>query len=109
MKKFNGNTGDWSMGKNGGCIVSDQMPYRLRYTAEEYKSEVEYYGGYLIAESVPTKEDARLIAASKRLLEKSMKLHEVCEKRMNGEPVDVAEQAIVMAELEEVFDYILTD
>ncbi len=109
MKKFNGNPGNWSMGKNGGCIVSDQMPDRFRYTTEDYKREAEYYGGYLIAESIPTKEDARLIAASKRLLEKAINLYQQVEKRMNGEPVDVAEQAMVMVELEEVLDYILTD
>ena len=106
MKKFNGNPGNWLVGRNGRCVVSDQMPDRLRYTTEDYKNEAEYYGGYLIAESIPTEEDAHLIAASKRLLEKAMSLYDMFEK-MNGEPVDVMEQAAAMSELSSMFNDIL--
>lgn len=63
---------------------------------------------YLTADSISSIQDAKLIANSKKLLEKAIRLYEICEKRMNGELVSVADQAAAMMQLEDVFDRILT-
>ncbi|WP_445656856.1 hypothetical protein [Achromobacter sp. NCFB-sbj8-Ac1-l] len=59
--------GNWTLGKTGGTVVSDQpLP---DYTINGGHDHVEYYGGHLIAESIWRAEDARLIAAAPELLE----------------------------------------
>lgn len=59
----------WKAGKNGGCVVSDVLPTRTSYSAKDFESEKEYYGGYLIAESIPDTEKLNLIIAAPDLLE----------------------------------------
>lgn len=59
--------GNWTVGKTGGTVVSDQpLP---DYTLNGGHDHVDYYGGHLIAESIWRTEDARLIAAAPELLE----------------------------------------
>ncbi|SEJ99743.1 hypothetical protein [Achromobacter sp. NFACC18-2] len=58
--------GNWTAGKTGGTVVSDQpLP---NYTLNGGHDHVDYYGGHLIAESIWRAEDARLIAAAPELL-----------------------------------------
>lgn len=56
--------GNWKRGKTGGCVVSDVQT--LVGTGHD---SVDYYGGYLVAESIPTKEYVALISAAPELLE----------------------------------------
>lgn len=59
---------NWKVGKNGSCVVSDVAPKRASYSTKDFESEKEYYGGYLIAESIPDKQMADLIAGAPKLL-----------------------------------------
>lgn len=59
--------GNWSIGRNTGCVVSD-----VSSTEEDKRTghgDSEYYGGVLICESIRTPEDAKLIALAPALLE----------------------------------------
>ena len=69
MAEFKGTKGNWKVGTNFSNIVTDEKTERPSYTKENYESEIEYYGGYLICESVSKKADAKLIASSPELLE----------------------------------------
>jgi hypothetical protein len=53
----------WSKGKTGGCVVSDTPNHHTR------DDHVDYYGGHLIAESIPKQEYVNLISAAPDLLE----------------------------------------
>lgn len=57
--------GNWTLGKTGGSVITDNGEGFAPNTGH---SDVEYYGGYLIAESIQKKDDARLIAAAPELL-----------------------------------------
>lgn len=72
MKEFKGTKGKWSNGTIYGVVISDQATKRPTYDDRDYESEMEYYGGYLICESIPTPEDSILIAAAPELLEASI-------------------------------------
>lgn len=67
--------GPWHPGKTGGAVVSeapiDGVPVGSGH------SDVEYYGGNLIAESIWRKEDVRLIAAAPDLLAVLMELTDI--------------------------------
>lgn len=54
--------GTWRVGRSG-TVISD-APHPVRSMDS---SDVEYYGGYLICESIACEADARLLAASKEL------------------------------------------
>ena len=58
--------GNWTVGKYDNCVVSDKIPEN--YKPGSGHDGVDYYGGFLIAESVRGN-DVKLIAASKDLLE----------------------------------------
>jgi len=51
-------TEKWSVGKQAGCVVSDTPNRHGR------DDNVDYYGGYLIAESIPKQEYVNLIAVA---------------------------------------------
>lgn len=56
----------WTTGKCGSVVATEPyegMPYGTGH------SDVDYYGGYLIAESIPTVAIANLIAAAPDMLE----------------------------------------
>jgi len=57
--------GNWTLGKTGGSVITDNGEGFAPNTGH---SDIEYYGGYLIAESIQKKDDARLIAAAPELL-----------------------------------------
>lgn len=57
--------GNWRVGKHSGCVVTDAP---IPGAVGSGHSEVEYYGGNLICESVYRPADARLIAAAPDLL-----------------------------------------
>lgn len=80
--------GTWRAGKTGESVVSDQpLP---GYDAKGGHDHVEYYGGYLIAESIWRAEDRALIVAAPDLLE-------ALEKRAQ---VDAAYARLAMSEVE---------
>lgn len=58
--------GDWHVGKLNSTVVSDKIPDG--YVSGTGHDETEYYGGFLIAESIKHS-DAILIAEAKNLLE----------------------------------------
>lgn len=58
--------GNWSVGKSHGVVVSDTVPND--YKKGSGHDEVDYYGGFLLAESVGNKDDAELFAQSKNIL-----------------------------------------
>lgn len=60
---------NWKVGKNGGCIVSDVRPNRPTYKNRDFETEKEYYGGYLIAESIPDNEIEKLLAVAPEMFE----------------------------------------
>lgn len=60
--------GNWSIGKTGRCVVSDTIPDDMKNTSTGH-TEVEYYGGYLIGESIWREADAKLISAAPDMLE----------------------------------------
>jgi hypothetical protein len=58
--------GTWKLGNNNGDVITDcgdGFPHESGHTATDY------YGGFLIAESILKPADAQLIAASPELLE----------------------------------------
>lgn len=63
MERTNGN---WIVGKQFGTVISDKSP---KDNCKTGHNAVEYYGGVLIAESIQTIADAKLIAAAPDLLE----------------------------------------
>ncbi|WP_214228599.1 hypothetical protein [Pedobacter sp. B4-66] len=64
--------GKWTVGKYPGVVVTSQ---RTKYYTEDIergdweKQEVEYYGGYILAESIFNPDDAKLMALSPALLQ----------------------------------------
>lgn len=62
----------WSKGKTGGCVVSD-APNRHNRTDDH----VDYYGGYLVAESIPKQEYVALIAIAPDMYNKLEELERV--------------------------------
>ncbi|WP_172369609.1 hypothetical protein [Sporosarcina jiandibaonis] len=58
--------GQWSVGKAGSVVTTEPVIIQSR---ESGHNDVEYYGGYLIAESIFTIGDANLIAAAPEMLE----------------------------------------
>jgi hypothetical protein len=59
MKKEN-----WSIGKTGREVITDNPDGLLESTGHAGKGAIEYYGGYLICESIWRKRDAALISAA---------------------------------------------
>lgn len=57
--------GIWKVGNNHGVVVTDCGDGFQESTGH---AAVDYYGGYLIAESVAKKEDAQLIASAPDML-----------------------------------------
>lgn len=68
MAEFKGTKGNWKIGNNFSNVVTDEKTERASYSEENYMSELKYYGGYLICESVSKKADAKLIAAAPEML-----------------------------------------
>lgn len=80
-KEFKGNTGNWEKGNWPHCIVSDQAPFKNGYNKEYYKSEFDFYGGYLVCDNIRIDADANLIAAAPELLETLAELVRVIKVR----------------------------
>jgi len=55
--------GDWSIGKCGS-VVTDLVTGK---SDDDYKDQLEYYGGFLICESIATSRDAELIVAAPKM------------------------------------------
>jgi len=54
----------WSKGRHGGCVVSDTPNAHGNQT-----ETTEYYGGYLVAESIPRESYVNIIAAAPEMLD----------------------------------------
>lgn len=96
--EFKGTKGNWSVGRDHNWIISDTtetegFPIRSGHT------DVDYYGGMLICESIWKKEDANLLAASKDLLEALQEIIPFAKEWINeNHPVMIkAESAIKKA------------
>jgi hypothetical protein len=83
--------GNWSVGKYGS-VVTDNGEGFLTTTGHD---ETEYYGGYLIAESILKPADAHLIAAAPDLLSALVDLTLVSD--LSSHLLDRAEKAIMKA------------
>ncbi|MFS0822142.1 hypothetical protein [Bacillus sp. 1P02SD] len=69
--------GSWRIGRHQSTVVTDHpIDTGGRITGH---NDSEYYGGYLVAESVIRKEDAQLLSASPELLEACQKAYEALE------------------------------
>ncbi|CAM2143715.1 protein of unknown function [Pararobbsia alpina] len=68
----------WRPGKHGGCVVSDKPPQGVR--KETGHADVDYYGGFLICESVFRIEDAWLISAAPDLYRVAKDFEEVLKE-----------------------------
>lgn len=60
--------GPWKIGHLPNAIVSDNKLDSIR-TGESLEADILYYGGYLIAESVFSEANAKLIAAAPELVD----------------------------------------
>ncbi len=59
--------GNWKKGKAGNSVVSDKQTLPVQPITGH--NEIDYYGGYLVAESIPDEDHQNLIAATPDLLE----------------------------------------
>jgi len=74
MDKFKGTKGEWKAGSHPGTVIKvivneDGIPIKTGSDDVDGYDDVDYYGGYLVAESIRLKEDVQLIAAAPELLE----------------------------------------
>lgn len=97
MAEFKGTKGNWKVGTNFSNIVTDEKTERPSYSKENYESEMEYYGGYLICESVSKKADAKLIAAAPELLAAALKALDECSDLVATNAGNLLEEAIKKA------------
>jgi hypothetical protein len=88
--EFKGTKGEWKQGNHISHIVSDVKPKRPTYSDKDYQSEKDFYGGYIVCESISNKEDSKLIAAAPDLLEALQELTHLhgCEQEglSSGQP-----------------------
>lgn len=73
-KEFKGTKGEWKVGKHPSTVVSTAKVTNTNFpsppnSTKSKDDEIEHYGGYLVAESIGDKADAKLIAAAPELLE----------------------------------------
>lgn len=88
MEKHN-----WKIGKHKSTVVSDTKIKNTNFPSppnpkESRFEEINYYGGYLICESIGNDECAKLIAAAPDLLEACNKLIEQISFKTGGEYVN---------------------
>jgi hypothetical protein len=77
---------NWKVGKHKWCVVSDVKQKNTNFPTppnkeESNDSDIEYYGGYLVCESVGNDKAGKLIAAAPDLLEALKKLVDWYGKR----------------------------
>ncbi|MBA7546017.1 hypothetical protein ES705_38399 [subsurface metagenome] len=60
--------GSWRLGKRGDTVVADSRTAERPGAGHDDHDDIEYYGGYLVCESIATKEIAQLIAKAPELL-----------------------------------------
>jgi len=61
--------GPWRLGRVGGCVVSDNPVNDGPRERDTGHGDVEYYGGFLICESILKKDDALVIASVPELID----------------------------------------
>lgn len=64
---------NWKVGKHKSCVVSDVKQKNTNFPippnkVESEDSEIEFYGGYLVCESIGNGESAKLIALAPEML-----------------------------------------
>jgi len=72
--KFKGVPGPWKVGRHTSEIIAENFPNDIPISDSGH-AEVEYYGGYLIAESVERR-NTSLIAAAPELLKSAIEVIE---------------------------------
>lgn len=86
---------NWKVGKHKWCVVSDVKQKNTNFPTPPNKeesddSDIEYYGGYLVCESVGNENAGKLIAAAPDLLEALIQL-----KNKYGEYSDIGKIAML--------------
>lgn len=76
--------GEWSVGKNGGEVITDQ-PVNRPGSEEQHR---EYYGGYLICESVSKFGDRELIAAAPAMYQELLRQMREAYMRLDYKTAD---------------------
>ena len=74
------NYGNWKVGNYPGVVVTDERTgsYAGYFDREEWEMyELKNYGGYVLAESIQSKDDALVIAAASDL-------HDACKQILTG-------------------------
>lgn len=81
--------GNWNVGRPG-TVISDEMDELPKGSGYD---DTDYYGGYLIAESIARNADAKLMAAAPDLLEACKAAKAVMESLgVNAESIIAGEQ-----------------
>lgn len=91
--------GPWRIGTGKtalGSVVSDIPCQRLEYSDDERASELEYYGGFLVAESI-TPENRALIAAAPALYDACKDAHRLLTVARELSDRRMAEQVVALA------------
>ena len=92
---MNRSKGNWKAGS--GCVISDEKPIRKSYDDHSWEIEKDMTGGYIIAESIPTIEDTKLMAAEPELLEACIKALDECCDLICTDAGNALQQAIKKA------------
>lgn len=69
----------WSVGDFSACVIADGVSYVNDSNKDEYKDEVNFFGGYLVCDNIRSEEDARLIAAAPGLANNLLQSTEMLE------------------------------
>ncbi|MCQ4139193.1 hypothetical protein [Chryseobacterium sp. EO14] len=91
------NNGNWKIGKNGYCIITNTVNNTISegYHIHDAASELRFYGGYLIAESIHP--------ANQKVIEKSKEMFELLDSLEND---DKSIPESIWSKIQEVKNYI---
>lgn len=81
-------SGNWTTGKTGGTVVTDDGFGFPNEPINTGHSSIDYYGGYLIAESILKEEDISVISAARDLLDACQQLLHALDENDNEELIN---------------------